>query len=67
MHGRNKKLYEICIGKHHGKSPFEERKTEDYRSDLSKDISNIFWNYSLFLWSVKKQRCADLFMLLLCN
>jgi hypothetical protein len=27
MHGRNKKLYEICIGKHHGNIPFEGRKT----------------------------------------
>lgn len=40
---------------------------QDFRSDLSRDISNIFWHYSLFFCSVKKQRCAGLYMLLLCD
>jgi hypothetical protein len=65
MHGRNKKLYGIWIGKYHGNSPFEGRKTEDFRSDLSRDISNMFWHYSLFSYSVKTQKYADLYMLLL--
>jgi hypothetical protein len=66
MPGRNKKVYEIVLENIMERVNLREEK-EDFRSDLSRNISNIFWHYSLLFCSVKKQRCAGLYILLLCD